>query len=1162
MTSCSQDTFAADRNIKCSTCLGRTRKIEELEGMVSCKNDILSAQQSRLYTFETNYKRLFDDFERLRLDYSYALQANCSLKEINLKLEQVTVTKSKRCTFDAKQKLSAIGDSERIIESSQSEKQSHYQEFKKKSTILETQNYTLKINKTNHFDVKEPLQGQESGDSLNSNSFIKEIQGKENLIKIIFPEQIISELSHSAVIGTGDSMACNSKCITKKDKQTITINIEDPNLPMMVVDLKIHMQQQSKQFEKCAGQLVDQLDDMHGSNQVLADTLSVVTEENKNNLQIIADLKSELKRVNEEYEAETREMKRVIDELENEVEENKIIGKTLRNSISITESEVQKLQGALKEAEEQKGKPKDCKCQYGEEFQDDDEIDMLRRELEERKTELGEYEEENKHYSQTIESLNKQNNDLLTKIRQLEKNGNIQSEKSCHVLNDKIQQLEEENEFLYEEGKKHELEMYKKLSEVDRLKSTVITQGNELDGLSFENDELKKEIEQLKRDNQLETEKLQEAVEKSQIQVEKLLKEHDAKSNEIEQVANELTNIRRSVDEDNGKYLGIIKNLEKEREDLQIKLKQMSEHSDCICGASQSEMEKLKAELFKKQAIIYELERSMNELTKSFKHFDRTADDLAYENSMLKNDRDNYVRDLEALQAALSEKINELEEMRKKLENSDVLCDKCVKAGRDTSLERSSTYACQYCDNLETKMEMMKRDREKLDQEKRKMEMSVANYYQLQMELDSLRGQSQKRDSITCNKLCELQKGYDELKYLYDVRTDENEKLRNDLLKSEAQRNESEKKCECITMENKKLRGMKEENEHLQKACASKSIDIEVLKDDLKAETEQRQICNRNCEGLKKKQACTEIELLGMKDRLDDLSKKYEDKSQEFKKIKKQYDSCCKLSKISREEYSTLRKEYKEIKTMLSEQVKKYKRETESVDGRSSRSCDVVKEMRNQLLERERQMDQIQQKLKDSGYEIIELKDYVHKLISDNNALKKGINSLIGNLESKIKGDPSLGSFPSNSAEAIAGEILHSLSNIEDIISKNPPICPKGCESKNCDCMNQITSQYSFKTENQQGSSRGCAESRSTYNAPKCKAKTEILHRVSSEPGNRCMPEPSRVTSETNTTDSDDQNADRKSLKFFKDAIVDLRTRIHKTMKEKCCDCEEVSAYR
>lgn len=121
-------------------------------------------------------------------------------------------------------------------------------------------------------------------------------------------------------------------------------------------------------------------------------------------------------------------------------------------------------------------------------------------------------------------------------------------------------------------------------------------------------------------------------------------------------------------------------------------------------------------------------------------------------------------------------------------------------------------------------------------------------------------------------------------------------------------------------------------------------------------------------------------------------------------KVQKQWECCAKQCQISRDEYNNLRKEYKDIKSMLADQIKKYK-----IDGRSIETgqpnCRVSKDIKEQLMKKENEIACLHQKLKNASCEIIELKDYVQKLICDNNLLKSAINSLITNLENKIKGN-------------------------------------------------------------------------------------------------------------------------------------------------------------
>lgn len=179
-----------------------------------------------------------------------------------------------------------------------------------------------------------------------------------------------------------------------------------------------------------------------------------------------------------------------------------------------------------------------------------------------------------------------------------------------------------------------------------------------------------------------------------------------------------------------------------------------------------------------------------------------------------------------------------------------------------------------------------------------------------------------------------------------------------------------------------------------------------------------------------------------------------EEKCAEMKKMRKQLDLFNKQSQITHDEYTNLRKEYKEIKSMMSEQVKTYKL-TQLNNG--SNQTPVTEQLKQNLAEKDEEIATLHTKLRDASFEMIELKDQISKVVDDNNVLKNSINGLISNLERKIRG-PSFTSLPSNSTEIIAGEILNSLANIEEIITKNGD-CPGRC----CDCMSEIQSQYSFQ---------------------------------------------------------------------------------------------------
>ncbi|KAL1500896.1 hypothetical protein ABEB36_006315 [Hypothenemus hampei] len=198
-----------------------------------------------------------------------------------------------------------------------------------------------------------------------------------------------------------------------------------------------------------------------------------------------------------------------------------------------------------------------------------------------------------------------------------------------------------------------------------------------------------------------------------------------------------------------------------------------------------------------------------------------------------------------------------------------------------------------------------------------------------------------------------------------------------------------------------------------------------------------KQKYQENCLSITRKLQSREAEILHVKTELEQVEQSNVLKSQELEKMKKQLECCANQLQIARDEYYNLHKEYKEIKQMLEDQIKKYRALT------NDNICETTKN----------EYANLQEKLKEASFEIIELKDQLNKLTCDNNALKVAIGSLITNLERNIKG-PSFTSLPGNSAESLAGEILNSLNTIEDIIVKN---------NSQCNCMSQISSQYAME---------------------------------------------------------------------------------------------------
>lgn len=149
---------------------------------------------------------------------------------------------------------------------------------------------------------------------------------------------------------------------------------------------------------------------------------------------------------------------------------------------------------------------------------------------------------------------------------------------------------------------------------------------------------------------------------------------------------------------------------------------------------------RLKAESIKKQCIILELEKSVDNFNETLKNFDKTAEELACENACLKNDKDSRIKDLETMQSKLAEKTKELDRTREQLEN----LEKLNKTGNiaKKSLEAENKLLKNQCESLfktikklELDNETLKKEVEKFQAERGQVEKTLLKNYELQMEV-------------------------------------------------------------------------------------------------------------------------------------------------------------------------------------------------------------------------------------------------------------------------------------------------------------------------------------------------------------------------------------------------------------------------------------------
>ncbi|KAL1500895.1 hypothetical protein ABEB36_006314 [Hypothenemus hampei] len=387
----------------------------------------------------------------------------------------------------------------------------------------------------------------------------------------------------------------------------------------------------------------------------------------------------------------------------------------------------------------------ECKCDVDKEVRMrilklEMEKDELLKRMQEKTLELAKYEEQNRNCCQKVDILSKRNADLMTKSRKIENSlTNLpEIKKTSNLIDD---QNPPNLSYSNSQFREKQSDLILKLEELENLRSTTIMQREEIERLTANNNKLREEMEQLCKTNEMDTSRLQEMLRKSQNQVDMLLKEHDNKTAQIEGVANELDNIRKSVTDDAENCVSKVRQLEKERDALQM---QLVEVEICQC----EEIERLKTELCKKQCIIAELEKSVENFNENLQNFNKTAEELAAENSCLRAERDQLLKTLESTQT-------------KENKSCQREMDKLRATVQKLELELANMY------NFKTEVSC-----------KTHSKRTYPRLNTFHILVEQLKNDHAKRES---SKIQDLQKGYDEVKRILDQASAENEKLYKEL---------------------------------------------------------------------------------------------------------------------------------------------------------------------------------------------------------------------------------------------------------------------------------------------------------------------------------------------------------------------------------------------
>lgn len=123
-----------------------------------------------------------------------------------------------------------------------------------------------------------------------------------------------------------------------------------------------------------------------------------------------------------------------------------------------------------------------------------------------------------------------------------------------------------------------------------------------------------------------------------------------------------------------------------------------------------------------------------------------------------------------------------------------------------------------------------------------------------------------------------------------------------------------------------------------------------------------------------------------------------------------------------------------------------------------------IRDLKQQLGKKEMELQQLKRQNDCLSAEIGCLKQYVHKLILNNNNIKAAVSTLVAEIMNKLNILVTKNcNSDYRSAEEIAADILRSLTKIEYSVAnpEKPPQCP----ISKCSCMIEIRSNYSVSPE-------------------------------------------------------------------------------------------------
>ncbi|XP_018569754.1 spindle pole body component 110-like [Anoplophora glabripennis] len=725
-------------------------------------------------------------------------------------------------------------------------------------------------------------------------------------------------------------------------------------------------------------------------------------------------------------------------------------------------------------------------------------VKNLEESLEQAKLEINEYEEENKYYNQKVNSLVMHLQILEKEKLETKSDDNLKQEQETE-LKSKIAQMEENLKVTNQEK-------VKLIEEKEYLKNQVVNLQTEVMYIREKDDVLQEKIKQL--------EKSECENEKENSTMARLFEEKQNLETQIIALQDEI--VKKQKDEK--QVLMLQENLKAANKDI-AKLFEEREFLKNQTISLQKDIKRLQEKDEKQILMLQEkidnLENSQNEKQKEIdqcccvvRNIKATIDSKSFvdnNNFTQITSLENQNRQLQQTISALKSELTAYQEKYKDcsstnenlltLEEDNQKLQQQIQALKSELAAYQNKYKGCNCTKKNNSAETttLKDENQKLQEQIEALKSDLVEY---QNRYKGCNCKSEKYETETINSdsvNIKLQNEIKELETELCQRECLTEKLQNDIKDMEIEI--CRRQCtinhleQCLDKSNKilaecekEMKEMHAENENLKKQNEYMKNDLRDYLFEAERASEERSVLQDELTTVFRKSQALELEKF-------ELSKNLQEKcnaEDELKQLQKQYNNLLKTTRekddalkgtnkkiealqealeVGKKEHDKIMNAYKEVKETLSEEIKKYKEESERMDKekdikinhkQEAKYSANVEELNAIIMEKQKMIKALENQIEELTSEGAELKAYVTKLISDNKNLRTAIENLLMNLAEKLK------NFTENeenisvkSNEMIVKDILNSLIDLENNIVDNNGTC-----KEKCNCMSVIKSTY------------------------------------------------------------------------------------------------------